>query len=59
MFRSAPKDGAHIHGLYLEGASWDVKQSVLVDSKLKELHPQMPVLLIKVTHKITNSINSN
>ncbi|KAB7494339.1 Dynein beta chain, ciliary [Armadillidium nasatum] len=44
---SPPREGAYIHGLYLEGASWDIENSILVDSKLKDLYPQMPVFHIK------------
>ncbi|KAL7641741.1 UNVERIFIED_CONTAM: hypothetical protein RMT77_007615 [Armadillidium vulgare] len=44
---SPPREGAYIHGLFLEGASWDIENSILVDSKLKDLYPQMPVFHIK------------
>lgn len=46
--RSPPREGAYVHGLFLEGASWDSENSILVDSRVKELHPQMPVMFIKV-----------
>ncbi|XP_076032504.1 dynein heavy chain at 93AB [Oratosquilla oratoria] len=46
-FSGAPREGAHVHGLFLEGAAWDHDHSILVDSRLKELHPQLPVLFIK------------
>ncbi|XP_069187128.1 dynein beta chain, ciliary-like [Procambarus clarkii] len=46
-FTSAPREGAYVHGLFLEGASWDVENSILIDSRLKELHPQIPVIFIK------------
>jgi dynein heavy chain len=41
------RDGAYITGLYLEGATWDTQKNSLVDSKLKELYPKMPIMLIK------------
>jgi dynein heavy chain len=41
------RDGAYITGLYLEGATWDAKKNSLVESKLKELYPKMPIMLIK------------
>lgn len=44
---SSARDGAYIHGLYLEGAAWDIQSGSLTDAKLKELHPLMPVLHIK------------
>ncbi|XP_047470307.1 dynein beta chain, ciliary-like [Penaeus chinensis] len=46
-FTSPPREGAYVHGLFLEGASWDTDNSILIDSRLKELHPLMPVIFIK------------
>lgn len=37
-------DGALIHGLFMEGARWDMENMVVADSFLKELHPTMPVI---------------
>jgi len=55
-----PEDGAFVHGLFMEGARWDVSdedepQSVgttkvagcIHDSRLKELLPPMPVMYLK------------
>jgi dynein heavy chain len=41
-----PADGAYIHGLFLEGASWENgdNDGYLIDQKLKELHPILPVI---------------
>mmetsp|Transcript_73791 Transcript_73791/g.123277 ORF Transcript_73791/g.123277 Transcript_73791/m.123277 type:complete len:271 (-) Transcript_73791:22-834(-) len=44
---SATRDGAYVHGLYLEGARWDISGGTLEDALLKEVYPSMPVLLIK------------
>ncbi|XP_033840356.1 dynein heavy chain 9, axonemal isoform X2 [Periophthalmus magnuspinnatus] len=44
---SAPRDGAYIHGLYMEGARWDIQSGLIVDSRLKELTPSMPLLFIR------------
>ncbi|XP_062930630.1 dynein axonemal heavy chain 17-like [Mobula hypostoma] len=44
---SAPREGAYIHGLYMEGARWDKNSGVLADARLKELTPSMPVVFIK------------
>ena len=41
---SYPEVGAYVSGLFLQGARWDVKRSVLADSILKELHPALPVV---------------
>ena len=56
-----PENGMYVHGLFIEGARWPTGDEVeetetvgwtitggaLVDSKLKELMPPMPVLYIK------------
>jgi dynein heavy chain len=43
-----PNGGVYVHGLFLEGASWEEgkgdEEGYLADSKLKVLHPPMPVL---------------
>ncbi|XP_014248489.1 dynein beta chain, ciliary-like isoform X2 [Cimex lectularius] len=44
---SSPRDGAYINGLYMEGARWDSAMGTIVDSKLKELYPLMPVIQMK------------
>merc|ERR1711977_320966 len=41
----ATRDGAYIHGLYVEGARWDMQAGVLEDAIMKELYPIMPVIL--------------
>jgi dynein heavy chain len=45
-----PRDGAYIHGLFLEGARWDSKMNSLNEAFLKELYPQLPVLFIKAVY---------
>ncbi|XP_049940954.1 dynein beta chain, ciliary-like [Schistocerca serialis cubense] len=46
-FRSPPREGAYVHGLYMEGARWDTDVGGIVESRLKELFPVMPVVYIK------------
>jgi len=46
-FSSSPGEGAYIHGLYMEGASWDIEHGCIVDSRLKELFPLMPVIYVR------------
>lgn len=41
------RDGAYLHGVFMEGARWDIQNDHITDAKLKELQMQMPVLLIK------------
>ncbi|XP_014206492.1 dynein beta chain, ciliary [Copidosoma floridanum] len=46
-FTSAPRDGAYVHGIFMEGARWDVQAGIIVDSRSKELFPAMPVINIR------------
>ncbi|KAM9424094.1 dynein axonemal heavy chain 9 isoform 2-T2 [Pholidichthys leucotaenia] len=46
-FSSAPREGAYVHGLYMEGARWDTQTGIIVDACLKELTPAMPVIFIR------------
>uniref|UniRef100_A0A8C3KG70 Dynein axonemal heavy chain 9 n=1 Tax=Calidris pygmaea TaxID=425635 RepID=A0A8C3KG70_9CHAR len=46
-FTSPPREGAYIHGLFLEGARWDAQTGIITDARLKELTPAMPVIFIK------------
>ncbi|NWV35924.1 DYH8 protein, partial [Grantiella picta] len=41
---SSPAEGVYIYGLYLEGAGWDKRRSILVESTAKILFVQLPVL---------------
>jgi dynein heavy chain len=43
----ATREGALIHGLFCEGARWDMAAGVLEDSFMKELYPAMPVILVR------------
>jgi dynein heavy chain len=42
-----PREGAYVHGLFMEGARWDTQAGCINESKLKELTPAMPVLFVK------------
>ncbi|XP_055373642.1 dynein beta chain, ciliary isoform X2 [Condylostylus longicornis] len=44
---SSPKEGAFIHGLFIEGASWDCNANSIVELRPKELYSLMPVMYIK------------
>ncbi|GLG98379.1 Putative dynein heavy chain [Gryllus bimaculatus] len=44
---AAPREGAFINGLFMEGARWDTKLGSIAESKLKELYPLVPVIFIK------------
>ncbi|XP_068439704.1 dynein axonemal heavy chain 9 isoform X3 [Clinocottus analis] len=43
----APREGAYVHGLYMEGARWDTQTGMMVEARLKELTPAVPVLFIR------------
>ena len=44
--REAPQEGVYVHGLWLEGAAWSVKEQRLVDQAPKQLVAPLPVVLI-------------
>ncbi|NWI39538.1 DYH9 protein, partial [Picathartes gymnocephalus] len=46
-FASAPREGAYVHGLFMEGARWDVQTGTITDARLKELTPAMPVVFLR------------
>lgn len=43
----APREGAYVCGLFMEGARWDTQAGMINESRLKELAPPMPVIFIK------------
>ncbi|XP_068092066.1 dynein axonemal heavy chain 11 isoform X2 [Hyperolius riggenbachi] len=46
-FGHPPREGAYMHGLFMEGARWDVQAGVIAEARLKELTPSMPVLYVR------------
>ncbi|XP_044310020.1 dynein axonemal heavy chain 9 [Varanus komodoensis] len=46
-FTSPPREGACVHGLFMEGARWDMQAGLIADAWLKELTPAMPIIFIK------------
>ncbi len=42
-----PEDGMDIHGLCMEGARWDTKRGLIAESIPKELHPKLPLVLVR------------
>ncbi len=42
-----PREGAYVHGLFMEGARWDLQTGMIAEARLKELAPPMPVIFIK------------
>lgn len=47
-YKSPPRGGVYIHGFFMEGASWEDgkgdEEGYISDSKLKVIHPAMPVI---------------
>ncbi|XP_053153098.1 dynein axonemal heavy chain 9 isoform X7 [Hemicordylus capensis] len=46
-FTNPPREGAYVHGLFMEGARWDIQTGLLADARLKDLTPSMPIIFIK------------
>jgi dynein heavy chain len=44
--KEPPKEGFYVHGLFLEGASWDSQSKMLRESAPKELFCPLPVIMI-------------
>ncbi|KAM6297472.1 dynein axonemal heavy chain 17 [Aegotheles albertisi] len=42
-----PREGSYVHGLFMEGARWDVPSGAIADARLKDLTPMMPVIIIR------------
>ena len=49
--RSAPKEGAYLSGLLLDGCAWGRMDGCLVESEPKKLFAELPVLHITATTK--------
>jgi dynein heavy chain len=47
--RDKPSVGAHIYGLYLEGATWNSKDRTLAEPQPKQLFSEMNVVWLKPT----------
>lgn len=55
--RTAPKEGAYIHGLLLEGAGWNVPEQTLEEAAPKILSVSLPVLHITAANKVASKRN--
>lgn len=42
-----PREGAYVHGLFMEGARWDMQTGMIAEARLKDLAPAMPVIFIR------------
>ncbi|TKS81941.1 Dynein heavy chain 17, axonemal [Collichthys lucidus] len=46
-FGHPPREGAYIHGLFMEGARWDTQSGIISEAVLRDLTPAMPVLYVR------------
>ncbi|XP_030637646.1 dynein heavy chain 11, axonemal [Chanos chanos] len=46
-FNQPAREGAYVHGLYMEGARWDIQGGTIAEARLKELTPSMPVIAVR------------
>ncbi|NWW79259.1 DYH17 protein, partial [Climacteris rufus] len=42
-----PREGSYVHGLFMEGARWDVAAGSLAEAQMKELTAGMPPILLR------------
>jgi dynein heavy chain len=52
---NAPKEGAYIKGLYLEGARWEMDNQTLAEAYPTELTSPMPIVYFKPVHQSKRS----
>lgn len=51
--KNKPQEGVLVHGLYIDGASWDVKKSLLIEPQSKILYTAMPVIHIYAINSLS------
>ncbi|CAE7440153.1 DNAH6 [Symbiodinium sp. CCMP2592] len=48
-----PADGVNVHGLFLQGAGWDVPSKKMVESEKAVLFKELPVIWVQVVEEAT------
>ncbi|XP_075250106.1 dynein beta chain, ciliary-like isoform X2 [Convolutriloba macropyga] len=46
-FNAPPREGAYVNSVMMEGARWDMQHGCIMESRIKELTPSMPVMYLK------------
>ena len=55
-----PEEGTYVHGLFIEGAGWDLEEDCIQESKPKELYPAMPMVHIRaVTVEVSDALDQS
>ncbi|XP_047455882.1 dynein axonemal heavy chain 11 [Mugil cephalus] len=57
-FGHPPREGAYIHGLFMDGARWDTQSGVVSEAVLRDLTPAMPVLYVRAVPAEEQEIKS-
>ncbi|KAM9352911.1 dynein axonemal heavy chain 11 [Symphorus nematophorus] len=57
-FGHPPREGAYIHGLFMEGARWDTQSGIISEAVLRELTPAMPVLYVRAVRAEEQELKS-
>ena len=53
----APDDGVFVHGLFLEGAQWDLQAGHLIDAAHGAMHSELPIVHFSPTQNTSDSIS--
>lgn len=56
--RTHPKEGVYVHGLFMDGAAWNVTDGNIIESAPKKLFSAMPIILVSATSKTSKKAAS-
>lgn len=54
-YKTPPNEGVYVHGLFLDGAGYDIKSSTLIESSNKILYTSMPVIHVTAQNSVPMS----
>lgn len=55
----APDDGVYVFGIFLDGARWSDRGSVLKESKPKQLFDMMPVIHVLPVNRVQDALQQS